>query len=76
MDSGEKKKKQEAEEDGSDLRQGGWNENGCDGDVAKRQKKVQNILNTVSGGDWNVYATCEGRVLRRDDEIESEKLSQ
>ena len=42
LDSGEKK--QEAEEDGSDLRQGGWNENGCDGDVAKRQKKVQNIL--------------------------------
>ena len=33
--------------------------------------KVQKILNTVSGGDWNVYATCEGRILRRDDEIEN-----
>ena len=35
MDSGDEK--QEAEEDGSDLRQGGWNKHGCDGDVAKRQ---------------------------------------
>ena len=33
--------------------------------------KVQKILNTVSGSDWDVYATCEGRILRKDDEMKS-----
>ena len=28
-------------------------------------------LNSVSGGDWNVCVMWEGRILRRDDEIES-----
>ena len=32
--------------------------------------EVQKIL-TVSGGDWHVYATCEGRIPRKDDEMES-----
>ena len=26
---------------------------------------VQKILNTVSGSDWDVHVTCEGRILRK-----------
>ena len=25
----------------------------------------QKILNIVSGSDWDVYVTCEGRILRK-----------
>ena len=39
-------------------------------DVSSKDE-VQNILNTVSGSDWDVYATCEGRILRKDDEVKS-----
>ena len=35
------------------------------------EDKVQKILNTVSGSDQDVYATCEGRMLRKDDELRS-----
>ena len=30
--------------------------------------KVPNILNIASGSDQDVYATCEGRMLRKDDD--------
>ena len=33
--------------------------------------KIQKILKIASGGHWNVYATCEGRILRKDDDMES-----
>ena len=33
--------------------------------------KVQKILNIVSGSDQDVYATCQGRMLRKDDELRS-----
>ena len=29
------------------------------------EDKVQKILNTVSGSDWDVYVMCEGRILRK-----------
>ena len=35
------------------------------------EDKVQKILNTVSGSDQDVYATCEGKMLRKDDELKS-----
>ena len=35
------------------------------------EDKVQKILDTVSGSDQDVYATCEGRMLRKDDELRS-----
>ena len=35
------------------------------------EDKVQKILNIVSGSDQDVYATCEGRMLRKDDELRS-----
>ena len=35
------------------------------------EDKVQKILNAVSGSDQDVYATCEGRILREDDEMKS-----
>ena len=31
------------------------------------EDKVQEILNTVGGSDQDVYVTCEGRVLRKDE---------
>ena len=34
------------------------------------EDKVQKILNTVNGSDWDVYVTCGGRILREDDKIE------
>ena len=33
--------------------------------------KVQKILNTVSGSDWDVYVMCEGRILRKGDKLKS-----
>ena len=35
------------------------------------EDKVQKIPNTVSGSDQDVYATCEGRMLRKDDQLKS-----
>ena len=35
------------------------------------EDKVQKILNTVSGSDWDVYVTCGGRILRKDDKLKS-----
>ena len=35
------------------------------------EDKVQKILNTVSGRDWTVYVTCEGRTLRKGDKLKS-----
>ena len=35
------------------------------------EDKVQKIQNTVSGSDWDVYVTCEGRTLRKGDKLKS-----
>ena len=35
------------------------------------EDKVQKILNTVSGSDWDVYVTCGGRILRKSDKLKS-----
>ena len=35
------------------------------------EDKVQKILNSVNGSDQYVNATCEGRMLRKDDELRS-----
>ena len=35
------------------------------------EDKVQKILSTVSGSDWDVYVTCGGRILRKDDKLKS-----
>ena len=35
------------------------------------EDKVQKILNSVNGSDQDVNATCEGRMLRKDDELRS-----
>ena len=35
------------------------------------EDKVQKILNTVSGSDWDVVVTCEGRILRNGDMMKS-----
>ena len=35
------------------------------------EDKVQKILNTVNGSDWDVYVTCGGRTLREDDKLKS-----
>ena len=45
--------------------------NGCDGGLARRQ--VQ-ILNTVSGSDWDVYVMSEG-ILRKCDELKRREHS-
>ena len=58
LDSGDKK--QEAEEDGSDLRKAERNENG-----------PEEILNTVGVSDQDVYVTCEGRMLRKEEQLQS-----
>ena len=35
------------------------------------EDKVQQIPNTVSGSDQDVYVTCEGRMLRTEDQLKS-----
>ena len=35
------------------------------------EDKVQKIVDIVSGSDQDVYPTCEGRMLRKDDELRS-----
>ena len=35
------------------------------------EDKVQKILNTEIGVDWDVYVTCDGRILRKDDKLKS-----
>ena len=35
------------------------------------EDKVQKILNTVSGSDWDVYVICEGRILRKSDKMKN-----
>ena len=60
---------EQEEEGGPDIRQGGWNENGGDGGVARRQ--VQKILNTVSGSERDVYVTSGGRILTGSDKLKS-----
>ena len=35
------------------------------------EDKVQEILNTVGGGDQDLYVTCEGRMLRKDEHLKS-----
>ena len=35
------------------------------------EDKVQKILNTVSGSDWDVYVTSGGRILRGSDKLKS-----
>ena len=35
------------------------------------EDKVQKILNSVVGSDQDVYASCEGRILRTEDEMKS-----
>ena len=35
------------------------------------EDKVQKILNTVSGSDWDVYVMCEGRILRKSEKLKS-----
>ena len=35
------------------------------------EDKVQEILNTVGGSDQDVYVTCEGRMLRKDEQLKS-----
>ena len=35
------------------------------------EDKVQKILNAVSGSDQDVYVTCEGRMLRTEDQLKS-----
>ena len=35
------------------------------------EDKVQKILNTVNGSDWDMYVTCGGRILREDDKLKS-----
>ena len=35
------------------------------------EDRVHKILNTVSGSDWDVFVMCEGKMLRKDDELKS-----
>ena len=35
------------------------------------EDKVQDILNTVSGSEQDVYVTCEGKMLRKDEQLKS-----
>ena len=58
MDSGDEK--QETEEDGSDLRQGGRGQSDPDGGKSDGRGKVE-----------DVYVTVHGRVLRRDAKLKS-----
>ena len=60
----------EEEEDGPDIRQGGWNENGSDGGVAQKTGSRRS-LNTVSTSDRDMYVTSGGRILRGSDKLES-----
>ena len=37
------------------------------------EDKVQEILNTVGGGDQDLYVTCEGRMLRKDEQEKEDR---
>ena len=67
MDSGDKK--QEAKEDGPDLRQG-ERVQGDPMEVNLTDDKVEDVMRQIQK-DEDVYVTMHGKVLRRDEKLKS-----